>query len=202
MRAFIYNLLAFVLISWSIVPGFSQTATEKKTETDVKRVETNHEKGLVKIYSASHERNVDIDIEEALKAAIEANVENAMKLVEVAMQKLEITFEKTEINLTDLEIDVEPIHIKIPELESLKDLKIKLEDLNHLNDLDIEQDWDASDEENAESDVDNDHRVLRKGKSISFDKQELKENGQQDKPVNQHKSVKDKDKAKGLKKIN
>ena len=147
MQITIYCILAFALTTGCIVPVSSQTVTEKKTQTNVKR-ESNREKGLVKIYSTSRERESDVDIdEEALEAIIEASVEKAMKSVEVVMQKLEISMEKMEINLKELEVDVEPIHIKIPELESLKDLDIKLEHLNQLNDLDIEHDWDEADDE-------------------------------------------------------
>ncbi|MEK6782248.1 MAG: hypothetical protein AABY93_11100 [Bacteroidota bacterium] len=231
MPTFIHTSFVVLIFSLAIVPGFSQNAnstlkkTEEKTQTDPTKEESSRSDGLRKISThGSPDWDFDINIdEEALEANIKLAVENAMKSVEVALDKLVINIEPIEINLGDLNLDMDPIEINIPALDiDIEPIEVNLDDLDIDIDIDDDSDWNEDedndegegndeDEDNDDEDDDND-KFFRKDESTPpVKKDQSKEKDQlKDKSNKKEKSSIDKpdqeklekDKSKGLKKIN
>ncbi len=207
------TLPGFLILALAIVPGFSQDANTKKAESKTSSVVTKEEPrsdGLKKITTRTS-RDWDFDIhidEEALEANIELAVEKAMKDLEIALEKLEkleIHIEPIEINLGKLNLDMKPIEIHIPNLNieiepiiiDLDDMDIDI-DMDH--DFDRDFDWDNDDDNDNDEDIDEDNdndedKFLNKDKNKEKDKMK-------DKSDTEKIEQKEKDKTKGLKKIN
>ncbi len=174
-----YTLFIILMLSIGF-PGFSQTTViePQKSEKKIQRAGTEDEPrtdGLKRISTRlADEDDFDIDIdEEAFEANIERVVERAMSSVEVALERLETNMESIEVNLEDLH----PIEIQIPEL-NLEPFEVDLGDLDI--DIDIDENrfnWSGDAELDIEEDEFIQNTIKKKSKS-------------------------DKEKSRGLKKIN
>lgn len=202
------TLLGFLILALTVVPGFSQDSNTKKAEAKTPPVVTNEEPradGLRKITTrTSRDWDFDIHIDEAaLEANIELAVEKAMKDVEIALEKLEkleIHIEPIEINLQKLNLDMKPIDIHIPHLNiDIEPIIIDLDDMDI--DIDMDEDFDHDFDNDIDNDEDDEDDFLNKDKNKQKDKMKDKSKVK-DKPDTETTDQKEKDKAKGLKKIN
>jgi hypothetical protein len=202
------TLFMFLIIALAVVPGFSQDANTKKAETKTPVVtkEEPRSDGLRKITTRTS-RDWDFDIhidEEALEANIERAVEQAMKDLEISLEKLEkleIHLEPIEINLQKLNLDMKPIDIHIPHLNiDIAPIMIDLDDM----DIDIDEDFDHDVDVDFDADDDRDEdddNFLHKNKNK--ENEELKNKSEEkEKLITEKANQKEKDKAKGLKKMN
>ena len=164
----------------------------KSQNTDRQEAKEKSE-GLRKISSTRPDYKFEVRIDkEQLEATIEKAIENALRSVETALESIEIEIEDIEINLNSLEMNSESIIIDIPDIDvsiDLDELDIDLDE----DDFDFDNDdWDNNDW--GDWDEDDDRVVIRK----------QYKNEQVLKIKNVHKSDKgdEKEKSKGLKKIN
>lgn len=205
-----YRPLFVILIVLLASPGFSQDPKKAETNSDSKVSKEEPRADGLKRISGRPAREYDFDIhidEKALEANIERAVERAMRDVEEALDKLErleINIEPIEIDLGDLNLDIDPIEIHIPEL----DIDIDIEpfdmdmdiDIDHDFDHDFDNDWDNDNDHDNDFDEDDEDTFLNKDKNKDKIKEKDKQKNKSD--LNDKSEKTDKEKAKGLKKIN
>ncbi len=182
------NLITCLFVCLIAIPAFSQEPV-KKVDTTAK------EEGLRKIASGSGLKNlnIEVDIDEvALENSIQLAIKNAMESMRV-LETLEIHIEPIEINLKKLDLNLDVIRIEIPRLDiNLEPIDIDLNDMDFDIDIDMDndRDWDDNDE--------NDHSLdWDKEKEKNKEKDKVKEKDKGDKLTKE-----EKDKSKGLKKLN
>ncbi len=205
-----YRPLFVILIVLLASPVFAQDTKKAETNSDSKVSKEEPRADGLKRISGRPAREYDFDIhidEKALEANIERAVERAMRDVEEALDKLErleINIEPIEIDLGDLNLDIDPIEIHIPEL----DIDIDIEpfdmdmdiDIDHDFDHDFDNDWDNDNDHDNDFDEDDEDTFLNKDKNKDKIKEKDKQKNKSD--LNDKSEKTDKEKAKGLKKIN
>jgi hypothetical protein len=187
------NLLVCLFVCLIAIPAVAQQPI-KKNNPEAK------EAGLKKIAGGSAHKNLNIDVnidEEALEASIEVAIKNAMESLRV-LEQLEIHIEPISIDLSNLNLLHNPIVIDIPHIEeNVEPIDIDLDEMDF--DMDIDMDFDIDNDFDWDNDNGNDD-----DNDWSFDKDKKKEKEklkeEKDKPAKPTKQ--EKDKAKGLKKIN
>lgn len=153
--------------------------------------------GLRKI-GGGRSPKIDVHIDQAkLEADIEMAVETALRSVEHSLEGLQINIEPIEIDLGNLNIDLEPLVINIP------DIDIDIEPIEvELDDMDMDMDNDDWNDEGEDDDEEEDRHVDKiKAKDwVKEDKEIGKEKPAKEKAY-KVKEKSDKEKAKGLKKV-
>jgi hypothetical protein len=204
----LFKRIPFILliVCTASVTAFSQEEVKKDSKGEASR-----EKGMRKISSRSNWEDIEIDIDELrLENNIERAVEESMEQMERTLENLEIHIPDIEINLGNIDFNMDPIDIDIPDFDmeeldididpvhfDLEDLDIDIDldnihpDVHHFDmdmdmDMDIDDDDDESEWQEEEDDDNDDERVFQK----------IRDKGDKEKPRNE------KDKTKGLKKIN
>lgn len=204
MRLKNYLTCIVVLICLPLA-GFAQNQ-DSKTESN---------SGLKKIGGGRSPR-IDIHIDQAkLEADIEAAVETALKSVEHSLEGLHINIEPIEISLGSLEaldaleplgsleaLDaLEPLAIIIPELDiNIEPIEIELDELEMGIDENVWNDEDDEDESDDEDQAINTINVKDKYKEETKEIKADKAKAAKEKK-NKSKGKSDKERAKGLKKV-
>ncbi|MBN8576733.1 MAG: hypothetical protein J0L66_07300 [Cytophagales bacterium] len=186
-----------ILTSLLLICAISMSAIAQNSKYEKPSVKSDRPDGLVKIAGPTQDWNFDIHIDgKALEQTIESALRLALRSVEHSLEAIQIHLEPIELNLRGLN-SVTPIEIRIPEIKvEVEPIEVELGDLDMDFDFDFDLDNDSNDEWKAERARD---KELQKAE-LKNSKAERKEIVKETEAKDQLKSQKDK--AKGLKKIN
>ncbi|MBX2901860.1 MAG: hypothetical protein KF775_19580 [Cyclobacteriaceae bacterium] len=188
-----------ILTSLLLISAISMSAIAQNSKDEKPSVKSDRPDGLVKIAGPTQDWNFDIHIDgKALEQTIESALRLALRSVEHSLEAIQIHLEPIELNLRGLN-SVTPIEIRIPEI------KVEVEPIEvELGDLDMDFDFDFDFDLDNDS---NDEWKAERGREKELQKAELKDSKAERKEIVKETEAKDqlksqKEKAKGLKKIN